>query len=53
MTDRAEAPAPNRNDQNQTSANENDLVRQLAERVWELWQEELRLERERRGRLRR
>ena len=30
-----------------------ELVRRIAERVWELWQEELRLERERRGGVRR
>ena len=42
---------------NSQSANNNtqqdDLVRQVAERVWQLWQQELRLERERRGETRR
>ena len=29
---------------------ERELIRRVAERVWQLWREELRLERERRGR---
>jgi hypothetical protein len=38
---------------NRNDVNEADLIRQIAERVWELWQQELRLERERRGGMRR
>ncbi|HLV34696.1 MAG TPA: hypothetical protein VKY59_06280 [Spirillospora sp.] len=38
---------------NRNNVNEADLIRQIAERVWELWQQELRLERERRGGMRR
>lgn len=39
----------NQNSGNQNEVAANDLIRQVATRVWELWQEELRLERERRG----
>jgi hypothetical protein len=39
--------------QQSNDTKQDDLVRQVAERVWQLWQQELRLERERRGETRR
>jgi hypothetical protein len=43
----------NNNQESNDNAQQGDLVRQVAERVWQLWQQELRLERERRGETRR
>lgn len=40
--------APNKGEG--SSNKDDDLVKRVAERVWELWREELRRERERRGR---
>ncbi|MBZ0301797.1 MAG: hypothetical protein K8J31_18765 [Anaerolineae bacterium] len=56
MLNRPDPSADNQTDnrnENRNHANENDLIRQVAARVWELWQQELRLERERRGGMRR
>lgn len=47
------APETSQNNEDRAQTGQDDLVRQVAERVWELWQEELRLERERRGGARR
>ncbi len=46
-------PAQNNNQESNNNTQQDDLVRQVAERVWQLWQQELRLERERRGETRR
>lgn len=43
----------NNNQPSNNNAQQDDLVRQIAERVWQLWQQELRFERERRGETRR
>jgi hypothetical protein len=43
----------NNNQETNNNSQKDDLVRQVAERVWQLWQQELRLERERRGETRR
>lgn len=45
-------PASSRQETNHNTR-QDDLVRQVAERVWQLWQQELRLERERRSDIRR
>jgi hypothetical protein len=45
-------PGQNSN-QESNHTSQDDLVRQIAERVWQLWQQELRLERERRSETRR
>ena len=49
----AETTTTARNNQQSQQDQAADLTRQIAERVWQLWQEDLRLERERRGRVRR
>jgi hypothetical protein len=41
------------NQEPNNNTRQDDLVRQVAERVWQLWQQELRLERERRSDIRR
>lgn len=41
------------NQQDQKPKTQEELVRQVTERVWELWREDLRHERERRGKTRR
>jgi hypothetical protein len=48
-----EAPQTENTEQTAGQSDQDDLIRQIAERVWELWQQELRLERERRGDMRR
>ena len=49
----ADAPESENTNAGSQQPNEADMVRQVAERVWELWQEELRQERERRSEFRR
>lgn len=49
-------PETQNNENTNQKSNEkssDDLARQVADRVWQLWQQELRLERERRGETRR
>lgn len=48
-----ETPQAASNEQPAQQMSREELARRVAQRVWELWQQELRLEHERRGRFRR
>lgn len=45
----ADQPTTNNNNAGQTSQSYQDLVQQIADKVWAMWQKELRIDRERKG----